>query len=240
MQEDNELGLGLMIKYKKILFFSFLAIINYSCNDDDKIDFNYYPDGTVKEKRFYRNNKVDSIIIFYKNGLVKESGDLVDNQKKGWWSYFDNKGVLNKKIDYYHSGDSIFQNQSLYYKNGSIDEVQSSYFNIDIKDTLHTGKNSGFINYNSNFKEQNKNVQVLIYNQEVENKIKIDTFMNDINNINNIKFGVFFNSSGNNIVHGEIIEQLLIIKEINQDSSKLIVKEHRKFFDKEVFVEEKK
>jgi len=133
--------------------------------------------------------------------------------------------------------DSMYKNQTIHFnKNGTIKYDASSFFTIDLPDTLLLGKNAGKLTYNSNFKKASDQIlSVIIENEYSDNNIKKDTFGNWTNNI---RFGVFAHKTGKKIIRGQTLEKLFY-KEILPDSSfKLTINNHKKYFEKEVYVKD--
>ena len=133
--------------------------------------------------------------------------------------------------------DSTYKNQSIFYdKTGSIKNDVSSFYKIELPDTITLGKNIGRIHYNSNFlKTKEKFLQVIIDNQYSDSEIRKDTFVEDFTNT---RFGVFALKIGTKKITGTIIEKLIYVTEINKDSSELIIKNHKKYFEKTVYVKD--
>ena len=133
--------------------------------------------------------------------------------------------------------DSTYKNQSIFYdKTGSIKNDVSSFYKIELPDTITLGKNIGRIHYNSNFlKTKEKFLQVIIDNQYSDSEIRKDTFVEDFTNT---RFGVFAHKIGTKKITGTIIEKLIYVTEINKDSSELIIKNHKKYFEKTVYVKD--
>lgn len=196
----------------------------------------YYSSGELKTKGTNLNGKtIDTVYSYYKDGSIKEKGNINGRYKYGWWLYYNDKGNLNKKVEYRKLNDStIFENQTIHYKEaGEINFDKSWFFEIKLPDTLKLGKNIGELYYYSYSKPDEKYMYVVIEN-EYENKItKKDTFADDANYT---KFGVFAARSGFLNIKGEIYEEELYLKEIEKDSSELIINTHIKYFEKKVYV----
>ena len=76
-------------------------------------------------------------------------------------------------------------------------------------------------------------MKVVINNQYSEDKYKKDTF---VESFNFTRFGVYAYKKGLKNLDIEIIEQVINLKNINKDSSSLILKNYKKYFRKEVYV----
>ncbi|CAA0226078.1 toxin-antitoxin system YwqK family antitoxin [Tenacibaculum maritimum] len=195
----------------------------------------YYKSGELRMKTNYsKKRSIDTTFIYYKNGKIKEKGILQDNLKTGWWKYYNSSGLLINKNEYKIINNGVYKNQSIHYsKKGSIIDSISSFYTLKIPDTLKLGKNVAHINYNSNFNADEKHLYIIIDNNYSDSEIKRDTF---IEKPNKSRFGIFTHKKGVKMVKGTIIEQLLYKKKINSDSLELKIEEHKKYFEKEVYV----
>lgn len=133
--------------------------------------------------------------------------------------------------------DSVvsYKNQIKIIKNGKIDYNKSSFFILDIPDTLNLGKNIGKINYFSSLPSQKKYLSTVIENQYSDQLIKKDTF-SELPNSTGI--GIYAHRTGVKKITGEIIEKLIDTINIGNDSLSLSIVEYRKYFEKEVFVKD--
>ncbi len=209
----------------------------------------YFEDGAIKEKGKYLNgNIVDTVYRYYKNGKLQTKGLLIDNTKVGWWFNYNEKGNPISTKEYINLNGETYENQTIIHdSNGVVDKKLSSFFIVNIPDTISLGKsrrNIGFLStYNSNitsyFNSKSSSIQkfiwVVIKNKYPENKIKKDTFSDGTFTP---KFGIYGSKSGKQKVEGIIIEEVLDEKIFNKDSSTLIIREHKKYFEKEVFVKD--
>lgn len=195
----------------------------------------FYKGGELKAKtKFLKGVNIDTLYLYYKSGFLKEKGLTKKNKKNGWWSYYDSLGNLNKKNEYIFLREGIYKNQTIIYnKDKTINNGLSSYFTINLSDTLELGKNIGEINYNSNFKTDKKYLYILIENKHSNLETKIDTFIEESNYS---RFAIFTHQKGYKKIKGRIIEQLIFQEKINKDSAKLRIDEHEKYFEKEVYV----
>jgi hypothetical protein len=212
--------------------------------DDSKTDSTftgyggeYYPSGNLKSLSYFKSGEpVDTLFYYYEDGTIKEKGLVKDNFSFGWWSYYDNSGNLTKKSEWLILKDSLYKNQSLYFdKKGEIKIEPSTYFELDIPDTLRIGKNLARIkNYTTNFNNRDSNlITVIIDNQYSEFEFKKDTFSDGT-----IKpfFGIYGYKIGEQVIKGKIEEKILTTTEINKDSSTLTIENHYKYFEKKVYV----
>lgn len=202
----------------------------------DGIYKEYYDTGTLRLRTKYLKGIIsDSIFQYYRNGKLKEKGLVHKGLKTGWWNYYSVKGDLKSKNEYVIINDSLYKNQTIsYYNNGKINYDLSSFFKIELADTLSLGKNAAKLYYHSNFNNvAEKFLYVIIENVYSKNKIVKDTFMNEDNYT---RFGVFAEKEGLKKIKGIVLEKLLYIKKISNDSSELIFKSHKKYFERNVYV----
>lgn len=200
----------------------------------------FYDNGELKSKTNYVNGIVsDSLFNFYENGIIKEKGLIKDNLKNEWWLFFDKSGSLKEKSEFVIVRDSMHKNQSYYYdKIGNLKIEPSTFFEIEISDTLRIGKNAARIkNYVTNFNNRAANlVSVIIDNKYSETEIKRDTF-----GYGTLKpfFGVSIYKTGKQKIRGKIQEEILTKTKNSDDLYTLTIVEHYKYFEKEVYVWDK-
>ena len=213
--------------------------------DDSKTDSTftgyggeYYPNGNLKSLSYVKNGvPTGSLFYYYENGKVKEKGMVENDFQLGWWSYYREDGSLKEKSEWIVLTDSSYKNQSIYFDpNGQIKENNSSYFTLKIPDTINLGKNLASFEYHSNFNVYDKLMYVVVENQYSENEIKLDTF--GIEN-DDYWFGIYGYKKGKQKVKGQIVEELYEIKNITNDSAIGTVSNHKKYFEKEVYVADK-
>ncbi|MFL0354768.1 toxin-antitoxin system YwqK family antitoxin [Xanthomarina sp. GH4-25] len=200
----------------------------------------FYESGELKSKTTYSNGKIsDTFYKFYRNGKIQEKGLEKNNFLNGWWLYYDSNGKLKEKSEFIIVKDSLYKNQSYYYdKNGNIKIEPSTFFELEISDTLRIGKNAGRIkNYVTNFNNREANLlSVIIDNENSEKEIKKDTFGNGT-----LKpfFGVTIFKTGKQKIKGKILEKVLTKTKEDNDLYRLTIVEHYKYFEKEVYVWDK-
>jgi len=98
---------------------------------------------------FHKGINTDSFFVYYKNGEIKEKGYVKNRHEIGWWKYFDSLGNLIKEEETIRlKKDSFAINQSIYYKNGKIDSLKSSFYKIKI---LEKTKDSIRIQFFNNY-----------------------------------------------------------------------------------------
>lgn len=177
----------------------------------------------------------DSVYIYYKNGNLNSKGKLTDNkQKTGWWIYYDTKGNLDKKIEFKYIDSILYQNQIISYTDNKVNEQLSSFFEIEIKDTLVVGKNIGkIVSYTSDFYGSDHLISVIVDNEYSDGRVKKDTFSDGTLNP---KFGIYSSNIGMQKISLVILEEVLNEVEVSEDSSFLNILKHKKYFDKTVYV----
>jgi len=214
-----------------------------------------------KKKRIKKIIRVnDSVYKQYDFGSkeVLSSYGLInkDSLKIGTWFYYNSLGDSIKKEKYLIVGNnSILNERILYNDNGDIIFHKSKYFHISLrKDTVKINEMiKGVVYLEANlFKNKNSNIQVLLsvddiddlsYDFSNENLIKLDTFPNisgnqemkkDFKNFNHNLLSIFgkrYNSCGNKIIRGIIIEKY------TQNLDSIDTKINKTYFEKEVFVD---
>ena len=177
----------------------------------------YYDSGELLKKLTYKEGKiVDTVLIYYKNGKVKEKGKLYnDSLKIGWWNYYSSNGNLINKNEYLILGDSIYKNQTIKFQPDG---------------------NVGKLYYSSNFiNASDKILDVIIENEYLNSEIKLDTFGE---RPNETRFGVFANKIGYKTIKGSTLETLFYKNRITVDSFNLTIKTHKKYFEKKLYVKD--
>ncbi|WP_452228099.1 hypothetical protein [Lacinutrix sp. MEBiC02404] len=197
-----------------------------------------YENGKLKSLSYFKNGiPADTLFNYFENGKINEKGLVENGFQKGWWFLYREDGSLKEKSEWLTIRDSLYKNQSIYFDlNGEVKYKNSSFFNLKIPDTIKVGKNIASFDYNSNFEVYKKLIYVVIENQYSENEIKLDTF--GIKN-NDYRFGIFGYKLGKQNIKGQIIEELYEIKNIGNDSAIGTVSDHKKYFEKEVYVSDK-
>ncbi|MDO6519066.1 toxin-antitoxin system YwqK family antitoxin [Zobellia uliginosa] len=197
----------------------------------------YYKSGEPKIRATYTNGRIlDTVIHFYKNGSIKEKGLLKEGKKYKWWKSYDSLGNFKKVTEYViiDEGRSSYENQIKTMENGVVNLKKSSFFELNVPDTLFLGKNLGKIDYYSNLKADKKYILVIVENQYSDTEVRRDTFSEDSNSL---RFGIYAHKTGSKRIVGEIIEKLVDTTKTNKDSLELVVNEYRKYFEKDVFVQ---
>ena len=64
-------------------------------------EINYFNDGTIRKKEFYKNGKLNGpSFSYFKNRKVSVQGNYINNLQNGVWKYFYKNGELRNKIKY--------------------------------------------------------------------------------------------------------------------------------------------
>ena len=214
------------MKKKIILLLTISFIYFFSCKKKE-----------LKNENTYTEFVKDTLFIYDQSGSIKSKGQLDNNSKTNWWFYYDASGHLRSKIEYKIINDICYENQNIYYKkNNSIDSDLSSFFEIEIADTLNLGKNLGQIKkYNSNFKGDDNLLSVIVENRYSVNEVKNDTFSDGTLTPS---FGIFALKKGKQKVNIILLEEVLNEVRIKKDSSVIRILKHKKYFEKEVYVKD--
>lgn len=199
-----------------------------------------YENGKLKSLSYIKNGvPADTVFFYYENGKVKEKGLVKNNLKNGWWHFYNTNGKLTEKSEFVIVRDSMHKNQSYYYdQNGNIKIEPSTFFELEISDTLRIGKNAARIkNYVTNFNNREGNLlSVIIENEYSESERKTDTFGDGT-----LKpfFGISIYKTGRQKIKGKIQEKVLTKTKDSDDLWTLTIAEHYKYFEKEVYVWDK-
>lgn len=215
--------------------------------DDSKTDSTFtgyggenYPNGILKSMSYFINGEpVDTLFYYYENGNVKEKGLVRNNMEYSWWTYNDENGKLNKKIEWFHLRDSIYKNQEIHFdSNGKIKMAPSAFFELLIPDTIQIGKNIARINnYISNRNDiDTRYLSVIIENKYPDVGKKKDTFPTLTDDSNSPFFGIYAEKVGKTIVEGKVQEKNLKTERINKDSTELTISTKYRYFRKEIYV----
>ncbi len=201
--------------------------------------YEYYKDGKLERAGKYFNGEVeDSVFTYYKNSKLREKGFFKNGYKNGWHTTFRENGKTLKKEEFITHNTKYLQNQKIFYlQNGEIDFSKSSFFKLNIPDTIKLGKNKLTLNYYDNTTKGDFNyLKVIIENHYSEIEVKNDTFTDGTRNP---FFGVYGYKKGELLIKGTIKETILNKTIINKDSASLKITDKYKFFTKKVYVTDK-
>lgn len=216
--------------------------VDYSKTDSTFTGYGaeYFPNGNVKSLSYFINGKsADTLFYYHENGLIKEKGLVKDNFYFDWWTYYDNNGKLTEKSEWIILRDSSYKNQSIYFdKKGKIKTNISTYFELDIPDTLKVGKNLGRVKkyVTNNYGNEGNLISVIMDNQYSKSKIQKDTFSDGT-----LKpfFGIYAYKTGKVKIKGRIQETILNINKQSDSLHVLSITTHYKYFEKVIYVWDK-
>jgi len=196
-----------------------------------------YENGNLKTlSRVENGNIIDTLFYYYENGSVMKKGVVKNNMENGWWSYYHEDGKINKKIEWFLLRDSIYKNQEIHYNSkGEIKIAPSTYFELQIPDTIQIGKNIARIN---NYVSNTNNIDTRYLSVIVENRYSNSEIQQDTFNWGNshLFFGINANKVGRKIIKGKIEEKTLKTDSISEDLFNLTVSDRYRYFQKEVYV----
>jgi hypothetical protein len=174
-----------------------------------------YENGSLKSLAFFENGKIiDTLFLFHENGRIKAKGMILNKLKNGWWYFYDKHVNLKEKSEYIVIRDSIYKNQSYFFdSNGKIKIGPSTFFQLEIPDTLKIGKNIARVkkyvtNYNKtdDFLTSKNLLTVIVDNHYSEKEIRKDTFSDGT-----LKpfFGIYCYKTGKQKIKGILKETIL-------------------------------
>ena len=197
----------------------------------------YYDNGDMHYYSEVGKNDTIKKISYHKNGKIEMIGNIVEEKRVGWWKKHNSEGNLIEEYEFFIVDNEEYLNQfKVYDKNGKIKEEESSFFTINLFDTIQIGKNVGRLNYYSiPTKDSERRLYVIIDNEYEGGVIKKDTFY--IENGEN-RFGVYAYKSGKLTIKGTILDRELYVRELDKerDSFGLEFNDLYKYFKKEVYV----
>lgn len=195
----------------------------------------FYDNGKIRYSSELKSKDTIEAISYFKSGKIKNKGNLINDIKVGWWTEYFSDGNVHKEYEYLINDGKEYQNQiKVYDKNGKIIENQSSFFTVNLSDTLNLGKNEGNLIYCSiTNKNSERHLYVIIDNEYEGGVIKKDTFFIKENGKN--RFGVYAYKLGILKVKGMILERELHEKK-DERYSELEFIDHHKYFQKKIYV----
>jgi len=229
----------------------------------------YYKTGELKTLEFYKNGiLVDTTRGFYKNGLLStkiysfegnniyekyhgngnlmSKGQIIDTILKGWWSFYDFHGNLERKVEYIDkSADStikngMYPNQIIYYdEKGNILIEKSNFFKIFVPDTIRLGKVTfGEIDLVPQISKESDFHMVYFWHNINGISSEIDSTYGK--NFENAKFWILPKKAGKCKLKGYIYEKGVSFKsnEIDTSLMDVIQKSKKLFFEKELHLKD--
>jgi len=217
-----------------------LSYITTFKNGNPLKTLHFYEDGKLRYSSELKQKDTIKAINYFKDGKVKTMGNLINDIKVGWWSEYLPDGKLDTEYEYLSIDGKEYLNQiKVYNGNGKIRENESSFFVLNIPDTIQMGKNAGNLNYYSTpTKDSERHLYVIIDNEYEGGIIKKDTFFIEKNQKN--RFGIYAYKLGFLKVKGTILDRELYEIKRDKNSFGLEFKDCYKYFEKEVYVKDKK
>lgn len=197
----------------------------------------FYENGQKKIKGYFRNSHLnDTLRTYYQNGNLNEVGYFLKDYKSGWWHKYNKNGKLKAKKEYIIVNDTVsLLNQNIYYNSDEkIDTSKSVFFNVNLPDTLKKGVNIGSLDYYSRTKASKSYLYVIIENEKNKSIVQ-DTFAD---RSNYTEFAVVVKDLGKQTISGDIVEQLIFLEEMKNDSTVMRIENRFKRFTKSVYVKE--
>lgn len=222
-----------------VLMLCFITIIG--CKKHDNKLYSYYKNGDIRiEIERIDSNKLYGT-YYDKYGNIEAEGTVLNEKPKGWWKMYKNNKI-KKGVEYVTFQNKVYSNQQITYDtNGKIIDSLSDYYIFKIPDTIKKGQTKIKAYYNRNFNNKSQVYICVGYNVNKDfsnlNNANIDTFY--VENPKNGWFGLRYESPGKKIVRGFVYERYFeVVDNIRKvkDSSALILNEHKKFFEKEIYV----
>jgi len=199
-----------------------------------------YDNGNIKSIAFFENGTVkDTMYFFYQNGKIEAKGLLKNGLVNKWWSYYRQDGSLKELKEYYQrEGDTVLENQvKVYDRYGNLELNKSNFFELEIPDTIILGKNiarvKSYVADTSKIEE--RFLTVIVENEYSDSKIKKDTFSDGTLQP---YFGVYGPKKGKHLIKGIIEDKTILSDELVKDSAKIVIVNHYKIFEKNVYVTE--
>ncbi len=247
---------------KKISVLTAIFLVALSCNHKNHIETKY-SNGNIKVRAEVNNNSVydgsyeefyltgelkmktnyingicsDTVYIYYKNKQIKEKGIMKNSIKDGWWSQYNEAGILVRKIEFLPKRKNVINQLINFDLNGDTITNSSRFYRLYIADTLKVGKNVGQLKYNSDSKIKDKFYKVIINNQISENRIDNDTFPEE-HLIT--RYGIYAHKKGYKVVNGTILETIMETHSIGSDSLEMKEIKREIFFSKRVYIKSDK
>lgn len=228
-----------------------------------KIDssISFYPDSNniVKVKKKWDEQEDYYLSEYYSNGYIKFEGFVKDSVRIGTWNFYKNNGFIDKRKEYMNVHGGSYLNQ-VYNLNNNGDTLYngSSFISIrTVKDTIVLNEPfqaTAFVEVEF-FKTKDSYIKVVVANVKEnfthdfsnEEEIKLDVFNNlsldttnqkwfpGVNKRHTAVFGKKFNSPGDKMVRGYVIE---IFDQEPTETDSIIKRERNIYFDLRVFVKD--
>ncbi|NLN26203.1 MAG: hypothetical protein GX163_11300 [Bacteroidetes bacterium] len=221
----------------------------------------YYKDGNIWYINYFVNGKIHLHKQYYPNGKIKEYGSIVkENLRIGKWRFYNERGYLEEIKEFKLVDGESYLNQNWFFDvNGDTLKNQGSYYDLWLVSDTITLKDPvvGVVDLiNPVIKDRKTYIKVVVpkdyspdFNEDFSNvnTIDIDTTYNlniekdyreqaglEGNFERTAIFGRYYETSGLKTFRGIIIEYAYDVN----DRDTLGLFEHRKYFEKEVFVKD--
>ncbi len=151
------------------------------------------------------------------------------------WNYFQKNGRQIRSELIINNGKPFVNQVIRYTEKGKIDSVNSSFFKININDTLPQGPNIASANlYTFNKPFDVRSSSIIIENTYPDGTTKKDTFTD---NFKNLEFGIYGSHKGSLKINGKIVETILCKDDPKGYFSEI---ELTSYFEKDVYISDKK
>ncbi len=204
----------------------------------------------IKHRRYYHGNGV----------LEKEGAFFEGSFPVGRWKHFNEDGVLSEIKEIINVEGKPYLNQNWVF-NQKGDTIDGSHYEIffskdtiamdeaiqglvNLRSPLFKGKNSSIMvivpkdyspNFNSDFSNLNEVDVDTTFNLNIESDYRKQTDLEG-NYDKSVLFRRYYDTPGSKTFRGIIVEYTN--KGIEEDKDSLVYKEHKKFFEKEIFVKD--
>lgn len=221
----------------------------------------YYRNDNIWYLNYYVNGKIHSQKKYYPNGKIEEYGNL-DNENIpiGKWKFYNKNGYLEEVKEFKIINGKSYLNQHWFFDiNGDTLKEKGTYYDLDfVSDTINLSEpivgivdltNPGIKNkktyvkvvvpkdYSPDFNDDFSNINIIdidtTYNLNIEKDYREQAGLEG-NFVRSAIFGRYYDTPGLKTFRGIIIEYAY--DKSNGDTLGYL--EHKKYFEKEVFVKD--
>lgn len=225
------------VKYIKINKEGALIYLNrekYLENDTVK---EYYPNGNLMFYMVKLSDDLEYTRGFNSDKTLLNEGYIYKGKQDGWWNFYKKNKLFKTNYFVKIDGEIVSSQIQYFNSNGIIDINNSNFIEINIPDTLYTGRSTGKIIYKQH-KDYNEERVIIGYNLNPDysniSGTRIDTFYNSMSDG---FFGVEFEKLGRNKIRG--ILDTRKISDTNKRNDSLFtatISIKNRYFEKEFFV----